>query len=270
MLERHGFEVVSPTARAPHRLFAGTDAERLADLRAAFDDPAVDLIWCARGGWGAQHLLPGLDPAWLRERPRLCIGFSDATALLALLVGQAGVAAVHGPMVAHDVAREDAAGRLGEVLALLQGGAGWALDVPDTLVAGEVVAPVRGGCLSVLAALAGTPWQPSFRDSIALFEDVAERPQRRIDRLLTQLTQAGALDGVRGFVFGTMHECGPADELRETILARVESFGVPVGFGAPCGHGPVNRAVPLGLPARLVLPAAGGGALGGDAPVVRV
>ncbi len=270
MLEGHGFEVVVPTARAPHRLFAGTDAERLADLLAAFDDPAVDLIWCARGGWGAQHLLPSLDPVWLRARPRLCVGFSDATALLTFLVDQAGVAAVHGPMVAHDVAREDAAGRLGEVLALLQGGPRWTLEVPETLVAGEVVAPVRGGCLSVLAALAGTPWQPSFRDSIAFFEDVAERPQRKIDRMLTQLIQAGALDGVRAFVFGAMHECGPADELRETILARVESLGVPVGFGAPCGHGPVNRAVPLGLPARLILPASGGGTLGGDAPVVAI
>ncbi len=269
-LERHGFEVVPPPEREPHRLFSAGDAERLADLRAAFADPSNDVVWCARGGWGAQRLLPGLDSAWLRERGRLCVGFSDATALLSHLVEHAGVAALHGPMVAHDVAREDASGRLAEMLALLQGKAEWSVPVPETLIPGEVRAPVRGGCLTVLAALAGTPWQPSFRDAIAFFEDVAERPQRRIDRMLTQLLQAGAFAGVRGFVFGTMLDCGPSEELRETILGGIGELGVPVGFGAPVGHGPINLPVPLGLPAQLVLPSKGGGTLGGNEPMVRL
>lgn len=273
LLEELGFRVTLPVPMAPWRIFAGRDDERRAQLVAAFADPDVRAIWCARGGYGVARVLPYLDPAWLRRHAKLCIGFSDATALLQLLVQGAGIAALHGPMVAMDLAAQRDAGALDHLLAILAGADSWHVPVPRTIVCGTAEGPVYGGCLTVLASLAGTPLQPHFAGGVVLLEDIAEKPLRRIDRMLVQLRQARVLDGVRGIVFGTMPDCGPADELCETIADCLGDLGVPIGFGAPVGHGPVHRAVPLGVAARLRIEGAGssvveGGVLEGVEPLV--
>lgn len=273
LLEELGFRVSVPEPLVPWRLFAGRDGERRAQLEAAFADPEVRAVWCARGGYGVARFLPDVDPAWLRRHAKLCIGFSDATALLQLVVQGAGVAALHGPMVAMDLVAQREAGTLDHLLAILAGDDAWRVPVPCAIVAGTAEGPVHGGCLTVLAALAGTPLQPRFDGGIALLEDVSERPLRRIDRMLVQLRQAGILDGVRGIVFGTMPDCGPDDDLRATIADCLGDLGVPIGFGAPIGHGPVHYAVPLGVSARLRLEATAasdveGGVLEGVEPLV--
>ena len=83
---------------AAEGFLAGPDEHRLAELRAALADPEARAIFLARGGYGLLRLLPLLDPALLRARPRPIVGFSDGTALLAL-AARAGVASVHGPVV---------------------------------------------------------------------------------------------------------------------------------------------------------------------------
>lgn len=266
VLQGRGFRVTGPAHREPYRLFSGRDEERRAELLEAFADPEVRAVWFARGGYGMNRLLPGIDCEWLAAHPKLCIGFSDATALLQWLV-QAGVPALHGPMVAHDLVREDATGGLDHLLAIAAGQPDWSVPVPVELLPGEARGPLFGGCLSVLASLAGTPFEPRFAGGIALFEDTHERPQRKLDRMLIQLRQTGMLDGVRGAVFGSMHECGPEDEIRETILDCLGDLGVPIGFGAPVGHGDTHRAVPLGVEVRLAF-APGGGVLAGLGSVV--
>ena len=273
LLEELGFRVTLPAPAAPWRIFAGRDDERRAQLVAAFADPDVRAVWCARGGYGVARILSDLDPAWLRKHAKLCIGFSDATALLQLLVQGAGVAALHGPMVAMDLVAQREAGALDHLLAILAGADTWRVPVPRAIVPGRAEGPVYGGCLTVLASLAGTPLQPRFAGGVAILEDIAEKPIRRIDRMLVQLRQARILDGVRGIVFGTMPDCGPADELCETIADCLGGLGVPIGFGAPIGHGPVHRAVPLGVAARLHIEGARssdveGGVLEGVEPLV--
>lgn len=273
LLEELGFRVALPGPLVPWRLFAARDAERRAQLESAFADPEVRAVWCARGGYGVARFLPAIDPAWLRRQAKLCIGFSDATALLQLLVQGAGVAALHGPMVAMDLVAQREAGTLDHLLAVLAGADSWRVPVPHTIVAGAAEGPVYGGCLTVLAALAGTSLQACFAGGIALLEDVSEKPLRRVDRMLVQLRQTRMLDGVRGIVFGTMPDCGPADELCATIADCLGDLGVPIGFGAPVGHGPVHYAVPLGVAARLRIEgtsAAGveGGVLEGVEPLV--
>lgn len=246
-----GFDVTLPSAVDDHPYFAASDAERRRGLLDAFADPEVRAIWCARGGYGVARILPEVDPAWVRRHAKLCIGFSDATALLQFLVQGAGIGALHGPMVAHDLIAARDAGTLDHLLAIAAGDASWRIEVPRTLVAGEAEGPLLGGCLTVIASLAGTPIAPRFAGAIALFEDTHERPIRRIDRMLTQLRQSRMLDGVRGIVFGTMPDCGPDDELCATIVDRLGGLGVPIGFGAPVGHGPVHYAAPLGVGVRL-------------------
>jgi muramoyltetrapeptide carboxypeptidase len=251
VLEGLGFRVSVPPAAAGYRYFAASDAERRRQLLEAFDAPDVRAIWCARGGYGVARILPQIDPAWVRARPKLCIGFSDATALLQLVVQGAGVAGMHGPMVAHDLAAQREAGTLDHLLALAAGETSWRIAVPSALVPGEAEGPLVGGCLSVLVSLVGTRLAPRFAGAIALFEDVGERPLRRIDRMLTQLVQSGTLDGVRGIVFGSMPDCGPPDEVCETILDCLAGLDAPIAFGGPLGHGEMHYAVPLGVAVRL-------------------
>jgi len=270
VLEGRGFRVSPPARREPYRLFSGRDAERREELLAAFADPDVRAVWFARGGYGMNRLLPGLEAEWLREHARICIGFSDATAFLQWLVHGAGVTALHGPMVAHDLLREETAGGLEHLLALAAGASDWSVPIPCGLVPGAVEGPLLGGCLTVIASLAGTPWAPRFAGTIALLEDTHERPQRKIDRMLIHLRQSGMLDGVRGILFGAMPECGPPDEIRATILDCLGDLEVPIGFGAPVGHGEAHLAVPLGAAVRLEVAAGeAGGDLRGLEPAVE-
>jgi muramoyltetrapeptide carboxypeptidase len=271
VLEGLGFEVVLPPPAPGYRYFAASDEERRRQLLAAFAAPEVRAVWCARGGYGVARFLPKVDPVWVRQHAKLCIGFSDATALLQFLVQGAGVGALYGPMVAHDLLVQREAGTLAHLLALAAGESRWSVPVPRSIVAGEASGPLLGGCLAVLASLAGTAIAPRFAGAIALLEDTNERPLRRIDRMLTQLRHSGMLDGVRGIVFGTMPDCGPADEVCETIEDCLADLDVPIGFAAPVGHGPVNYAVPLGVAVRLRIAApgsAGAGALEGIEPLV--
>lgn len=268
LLEGRGFRVRQPRSSAPHRIFAASDKDRLAELRDAFADPEVAAIWPARGGYGMTRLLSGLPVDWLRAHPKLVVGFSDATALLVPLVQQAGVAAVHGPMVAHELADPAQRPALDHLFGILAGNAEWEVPVPRTLCAGEAEGSVAGGCLSVLASLAGTPAAPRFADAIVMIEDHYESPQRRIDRPLVQLRQSGAFEGARGVFFGEMNECGSFEEIAETILDCLGDLGVPIGFGAPVGHAVPHFAVPFGTRAQLVLADEGGGALRGTEPVV--
>ena len=259
LLEELGFRVSLPEPLEPWRIFAGRDDARRRQLLDAFADPDVRAVWCARGGYGINRFLPEVDPGWLRRHAKLCIGFSDATALLQLLVHGAGVAALHGPMVAMDLLAQREAGTLDHLLAILGGADAWRVPVPRAIVPGDASGPVYGGCLTVLASLAGTPLQPRLAGGIALLEDIGEKPLRRVDRMLVQLRQSHVLDGVRGVVFGTMPDCGPPDELCATIADCLGDLGVPIGFGAPVGHGPVHYAVPLGVAARLRVEAGGAG-----------
>jgi muramoyltetrapeptide carboxypeptidase len=80
-----------------HGYFSGTDEERLADLNAAFRDPAIDAVWCIRGGYGVTRILDAVDFDALARRPRPVLGYSDITALLAGVVRCAGLVAFHAP-----------------------------------------------------------------------------------------------------------------------------------------------------------------------------
>ena len=263
ILRAAGFVVETPSTRPVWRIFSGTDAQRLAELQEALDAPDVRAVWVARGGYGLNRILSGLHLPANPENAKLVIGFSDASALLCQIEASGQGTAIHGPMVAHDLGRESAEGGWAHLLEILSGRKDWTIPVPKVLQAGAAIGPVRGGCLTVLASLLGTAAAPSFAGSIALLEDQHEAPRRRLDRLLVQLRQSGALDGVRGILFGGMEGCGPPDEVCETITDCLGDLSVPIGFDAPVGHGPSNRALPLGFEAELRLTDQGAGVLVG-------
>jgi muramoyltetrapeptide carboxypeptidase len=245
-------------ARHPqHDFLAGDDATRLADLHAAFADPDIAAVLCLRGGWGSARLLDRIDSALLRANPKLFIGYSDITALHALLVRE-GAFAIHGPMAASDLAQggapDDARALFDLLMRPLPAGHRFApaLAADAWHVGGRCSGRLVGGNLSIVASLLGTPWAWPSEGSILFLEDVSEAVYR-VDRLLTQLRLAGVLQGARGFLLGSFTEdADPAAVLREHLAA----LGKPVLAGWPAGHGRPNRALPLG--ARVTLDASAG------------
>ncbi len=247
------------------RYLAGDDARRQEEWREAVADPEARAIFCARGGYGAMRILPAVDPAPLLAAPKLLVGFSDVTALHVAL-NRAGLATVHGPVLTQLGRAPPAA--LDHLAALLTQapraddagppapGAG--LVGQAVLRPGRVEGPLLGGSLTLLAHLCGTPWQPSLAGAILAIEDVDEKPYR-LDRYLTQLRLAGALDGVRAVCVGQLTACDHGG-LRgaDTVRDFVRALGVPAVEGVPAGHVDANFALPLGATVTVVAPEPGG------------
>jgi muramoyltetrapeptide carboxypeptidase len=253
VLEHAGFRVrLGAAALKKAGYLAGTDRERLADLNEMFRDPEVKAILATRGGYGSGRLLPLFDPAVARAHPKVVVGHSDLTFLLNDLVQRADLVTFHGPMVAGFVACPEAAAAL---LGMLTGDhVGWHQPAQAIVQPGTAEGTLVGGSLSVIVSLLGTPWALQTHGQLLFLEDVNEKPYR-IDRMLTQLRQAGALDGIAGAIFGEMAGCTAGENERVTVrdvIAEVFAGArYPVAFGLPSGHGSGTLTLPLGVRARL-------------------
>lgn len=248
--------------RGRHAFLNGDDDERAASLVDALAAD-VDAIWLARGGYGLTRILPRLVAR--PTRAPIVVGFSDATALFAHLWGQ-GVPCVHGPLATTIAAEPDDS--FAHCLAVLERRArGAALPVrADAPI--DVEGRLFAGNLCVLCALLGTPSAPRLDGAIVVLEEVGERPYR-VDRMLTQLLQAGALDGVRAVAAGHLTDCREANDggsgardaapsALQVFAERLGSAGIPFAYGLEAGHQPPNRALPLGVRARLSANGSGG------------
>jgi muramoyltetrapeptide carboxypeptidase len=220
--------------------FAGTDAERLADLHAAFADETTSAVMCLRGGYGSNYLLGDLDLNLIRKHPKPFFAYSDLTGVQLRLLDELGLPAFHSPMAAADFYLEDGV-HLPSFQAALAGepyslGAAEGLRVLKPGIAEGVL---YGGCLSILVSLLGTEWEPQTEDKLLFLEDTGAKPYQ-VDRMLWQLRHAGKLDGVRGIVFGEMLDCvspGAAPELLEqAILSALNGFEGPIAIGLRSGH----------------------------------
>lgn len=245
-----------------YRYLAGSDARRLEEWREAVADPDARAIFCARGGFGASRLLAELDPAPLLRRPKLLVGFSDVTALHAVL-NRAGLATVHGPVLTQLGRAPDSAVSHLRNLITRTGPKPGAFDAPQdgagllatrVLRPGRVKGPLLGGSLTLLAHLAGTPFAPQLAGAILFIEDVSEAPYR-LDRSLTQLLLSGAFDRIAGIALGQFTRCDDAGVRGEEVVAEAAyALGVPAVLGIPAGHEDANFALPLGASATLVAP----------------
>ena len=245
---------------------AGTDRDRAADLNAAFADRSIRAVMAMRGGWGSQRLLPFLDWATIRANPKLLVGFSDITALHLAIQARAGFPTIHGPTAGSSWSKYSYAafrdlafdGKLplyrnppGEQDRLVQ-----RQGRTQTLRPGTAGGKLLGGNLTVLASLVGTPWLPDFSGAILFLEDTDEAPYR-IDRMLTQIGQAGILRRVAGVVFGQCTNCKPSDgstslfTLDEVLAQHLTPLGVPVYTGAMFGHIDNQFSLPVGCRAEI-------------------
>ena len=244
----HGQRPPQPDNALPY--LAGDDASRAAALNRAMADPEVEAIFFARGGYGCARILAALDAAALtgRSQPIPMVGFSDITALHAWAAGL-GVCSVHGPVVTqlHRLPEE----QLVSLWRLLELGEAPMLEGLDPLVGGRARGSLWGGNLTVMSHLCGTPHLPDLRGKVLLLEETNEVPYR-VDRMLTQLGQAGILEGAAAVVVGDL--LGGEDPRvahRAVLEDRLGGLNMPVLLGAPVGHGDRNLALPLGWTAEV-------------------
>jgi muramoyltetrapeptide carboxypeptidase len=258
-LTRLGFEPVYHDTVFDKAPFTSGPAElRAASFVRAWSDPSVDALLAVRGGWGSMQMLPefaGWEP---QRRPKLFIGYSDTTSILSWLTTQCGVTAIHGPMIDGRLSRGADGYDEASFLKVVTGdcvGLAMRPEGMTTVQAGEVAGVLVGGTLTMLCASLGTPFAFTPPEGAVLFlEDVNERPYR-VDRMVTQLVQAGVLDRVSGIVFGEMKGCQEGDAgLTARFVAEqlIDIFAGPIVYGCPSGHtaGPM-WTLPLGVRVRL-------------------
>jgi muramoyltetrapeptide carboxypeptidase len=254
-LASSGFRVrLAPNVLAHEPLLglAGDDDTRLGGYLSLLRDPEVDAILFARGGYGVTRLLGRLPEELIRETGKLHCGYSDLTAMSSFLRERCELISIHGPMVAADLARPRDSLTAAWFPALLEGRAPRTLEVPaaDVLVPGRAEGPLVGGCLSLLAALVGTPWEFDYDGALLFLEEVGEEAYR-VDRMLGTLVSAGRFDRLAGIIAGSMSRVtfgGSEDpgKLRALLLDRLGPLGVPVAVGLPFGHAGPNVPLPVG------------------------
>ncbi len=242
--------------------FSGTPEQRLADLHAAFADADTAAVMCIRGGYGSNYLLDGLDLEIIAANPKPFFAYSDLTGIQLRLLDELGLPVFHGPMLAADFYLPNGV-HLESFRAALAGdpysvGAAEGLRTLKPSVSSTAAhGTLYGGCLSILASLLGTPWEPCTEGKLLFLEDTGVKPYQ-IDRMLWQLRKAGKLEGARGIVFGEMLDCAspgaPASLLEEAILNALHGLEVPIAIGLRSGHvSRENVTLTFGIEAELAV-----------------
>jgi len=237
---------------------AGSDQRRAEEINAMFADPEVHAIFAARGGYGTVRILSLLNDQTIRANPKIVMGYSDITSVLIYLYQRHGLVTFHGPMVAKDFR----GGRdhydwssFESFLMKTETPAQINVDGAEVLSSSIARGRLLGGCLPMITASIGTPYELDTTDAILVIEDVGAKPYQ-IDRMLQHLKLAGKLDTVRGFVFGEMVDCLQSKDqgytIQQVIMDCLGYLGVPILFGLKIGHTEQqNITLPFGVEAEL-------------------
>lgn len=234
-----------------HRLYAGTDAARLEGFHELLKREDVSAVVFARGGHGLLRLLPAVDFELIARRGIALVGYSDLTPLLNAVVQRCRLVCFHGPMVATELAEEPLSTELDAFVEVLEGRVARSYAVEG--VGGPPArGPLLGGCLSMLAATAGTPFAPALAGAVVVLEDVGE-PLYRWDRMLTHLHLSSTLSGARALVFGHVSgDPGVDPQSWSTWLGDLsEDLELTICQGLLAGHARPNLILPLGVDSHL-------------------
>lgn len=237
--------------RTPY--LAGSDGRRFAELKEALADKQTKAIFFARGGYGAMRLLDKLSKIKLPTTPKIILGYSDLTALHLFFMNKAGWTTFYGPVVAKDI------GPKSEKLTLTSLKAAITSTEPlgeinlagaQILKRGTASGKIIGGCLSLIAALMGTPYEIDSDGKILFLEDINEKPYA-VDRMLTQLEIAGKFKKCRGLIVGSMAGPNPLKHYAEAILSVLGDKKFPIVMNVSAGHSPKKLTLPLNVLVKL-------------------
>jgi muramoyltetrapeptide carboxypeptidase len=245
---------IPPVNSGPDYL-AGEDQQRLRAFHQLWADEEVRALIAARGGYGCLRLVKDLDWAFLRRHPKWLMGFSDLTVLLNAITQETGLLTLHGPLVSS-LSRSDSAA-VQACTGLLYGSfPPYSPAGLEILRGGLGQGRLAGGNLTTLSHLLASPWQVQSQGRILFLEDTAE-PMYKIDRMLTQLSLVGCLDGLAGLILGTFdlgHE-DPLAQLRlqeqiwQRVLELTSGSRYPIWGAFPVGHQRHNLPLPVGMEA---------------------
>lgn len=267
-LEQYGFKPrLAKNIRARHGFLAGDDRQRAADVMAMFNARAVKAMICLRGGYGSARILDRLDYEVIRRHPKILSGYSDITSLHCALSRKVNLISIHAPMLngglqdrnLPEFTRQSFFRTVMTAAPSGSIGQGYADKTVVSLRGGVAEGRLVGGNLAVLCAAIGTRYAPLFKGRILFFEDIGEKPYR-LDRMLTQLWNAGVLQQVAGIAVGIHRNCDDPEakagsEYRQTaadvVRERLSPLRVPVVTGLPFGHIEMNATLPVGAMARL-------------------
>lgn len=247
--------------KAINGYLAGTDEQRLEDLHTMFADKEVDGIWCIRGGYGVGRILPKINYKLIKDNPKVLIGYSDITALLLAVYEKTGLICFHGPVASSDFTDYTVRHLKG---VLMEKNAIYPInyakennEVEDPLYrtkvirAGKAKGELTGGNLTLLAAMAGTPFKWDVKDKLVFMEDIGERPYR-IDRMLTQILQSTNLHEAAGIILGVFEDCRAKEgsrslSLMECLEDRLGHLDMPIIYGLSFGHIKSHFTIPIGI-----------------------
>ncbi|MGE8203852.1 S66 peptidase family protein [Heyndrickxia sp. NPDC080065] len=262
-VENLGFKVkVGETCYAEYGGYlAGTSELRANEINEMFANPQIDAILCLRGGYGSPQLLQHIDYQNISQHPKLFIGYSDITALHTAILQNSGLATIHGPMAASDLARDCSdytrefllrVLTTNEPVGKIYNPEGIAIE---SLVEGVAEGEIVGGNLALVSALMGTPYELDTKGKLLFLEDVGEEPFK-VDRMLTQLALAGKLEDAAGIIFGTFTECESINYSRGFNMIDVfkniaAPFNKPTIYNVQAGHCDTKMTLPFGVKARL-------------------
>ena len=261
-LEGLGYKVkVGKNAKNLYGFLAGTDEERVSDLHEMFSDKDVKAIICTRGGYGTPRLLNKIDYDIIKKNPKIFVGYSDITALQMAFFKMAGLVTFSGPMVAVEM--HDKIDPFTEECfwAMITSSAKFGvLKNPDgepfkAVNKGNATGLLMGGNLSLILALFGTPYRPSFKDSILYFEEVDEEPYS-VDRYLSILRNGKVFEEIKGMIVGSMTDCGegktqPTLSLEQVFEDYFKEIKVPIIDNLVYGHIPRKNTMPFGIKAKI-------------------
>lgn len=246
VIRREGYEpVVFPTVYKELGQFAGTSGERFSDMKEALLSPEIRAVVCARGGYGAVHILDSLAALPLQQDPKWLVGFSDITALHGLMASK-GIASIHGPMALH-ISRGMQEPENVVFFDILKGRYPDYNFPPDSLNHhGHAEGMLLGGNLSVMEGLVNSPYDLIKPGTILFIEDVAEEIYK-VQRMMYQMKLSGVLPNIKGLIIGQFTEMPPGLNY-ETVEPMVRDFldeypDIPVAFNIPIGHIRANAPV---------------------------
>ena len=249
-----GYELVlgKSTGLREHQC-AGSAAERAEDIMAMFEDSSIEAIICARGGYGANRVLPLLDYDIIRANPKIFIGYSDITGLLTSIAQKSGLITFHGPMLSTfgkqtrrynlDTFQQVLSGQ--ENIRVLSAPRCQALCLAPGIARG----PLWGGNLTLVIERLGTADQLETAGSILLLEDIDEKLYA-FERMMLHLKSSGSLDQIKGLVIGEMLEMGDSKTpfgktTDEIVLDVCVDLDIPIISNFPCGHGDYQATLPI-------------------------
>lgn len=262
-LEKLGYKVqLGKNASKQLGYLSATDKERAEEFMEAVENPAIDAIICARGGYGTMRMLELLDYTSIRKHPKLISGYSDITALINTIYQRSGLVCFHGPGALSpwhefteksflEIATTDAERSKKPFSPIIMPPTdGW-----KTMVGGKAKGRLIGGNLTLLSMTTGTSLEINTKGALLFFEDVTEEPYR-IDRMITQLLLAGKLQSCAGIAIGQFTKCEAEDTahsftVQEVLEDRLKDLRIPIVTGLQFGHIPQKYTYPIGIMAEL-------------------